>query len=119
MIVNPYFLALNAWNETRTLHVTFKEVHPNDATKFQQGTASSEESLDLTGELHLSAHELLRSLVTMKGCQRGRFIYHLLQSFLRTYLLRTPRMPHVDYSSYKLTERPYPPHILHKITTNT
>ncbi|XXG62726.1 hypothetical protein AAC387_Pa05g1039 [Persea americana] len=116
-VMNPFFLALNGWSETRTLHVTFKEVQPKDATKLQQGTSSTEEPLDLIGELHLSTFELLRSLVTMKGRQSGRFIYYLLQSFFRTYILQTPRMPYVDFSCYKLTEKPYPPHTLHSITT--
>lgn len=112
--MNPYLVAFNAWNETRTLHVTFKEVRSSGDPAFQKG---AEEPLNLTGELQVSAVELMRSVVTMKGRQRGTFIYHLLESFFRTYILQTPRSTHLDFSPYDMSQRPYPSNILHEIKT--
>lgn len=108
-IMNPYLVASYAWAETRTLHVTFKEIRPKDD--------SLEEPLNLTGQLRVSIVELMRSLVTLKGHQRGKFVYHLLQSFFRTYILQSPRLSHLDFSSFNLTQKPYPPTTLHEIKT--
>lgn len=108
-IMNPYLVASYAWAETRTLHVTFKEIRPKDD--------SLEEPLNLTGQLRVSIVELMRSLVTLKGHQRGKFVYHLLQSFFRTYILQSPRLSHLDFSSFNLTQKTYPPSTLHEIKT--
>ncbi|XXG62627.1 hypothetical protein AAC387_Pa05g0950 [Persea americana] len=114
-IMNPYLLAFNTWNETRTLHVTFKEVAPSDDPAIEKCT---EEPLNLTGEIQVSAIELFKSAVTLKGNQRGTFVYRLLESFFRTYILQTPRSSHLDFSPYDMSQRPYPSNILHEIKTD-
>lgn len=115
--MNPYLLGSYAWSESRTLHVTFRTVHHNDGVQIKNSNSLTEESLNLKGELRVSILELLRSLITMKGNKRGRFICLLLQSLFRTYILQTPRSSHLDFSPLDMNQRPYPPSILHETRT--
>ncbi|OVA10027.1 Glucose-methanol-choline oxidoreductase [Macleaya cordata] len=107
-IMNPYLLAPYMWRESTTLHVTLRTAHRSSLM---------EEMVDLKGELHLSVVNLLRSLISLKGNTRGQFIFLLLQSFLRTYILQTPRGSPIYLSSSDLDEKPYPPSDLHEIKT--
>ncbi|XXG88455.1 hypothetical protein AAC387_Pa12g0663 [Persea americana] len=117
-VMNPYLLGSYAWSESRTLHVTFKRVHHNDDVEIKHSNNLTEESLNLKGELHVSILELLRSLITMKGNKRGRFIFLLVQSLFRTYILQTPRSSHLNFSSLDMNQRPYPPSTLHETATD-
>ncbi|XP_050227477.2 uncharacterized protein LOC126677073 isoform X2 [Mercurialis annua] len=104
-ILNPYLFAFNAWQETRTLHVTLKKVPAN----------CSSTVVILNGELQISSVELLKSFISLKGQTAGRFIYVLLQTFVRTYILQTPRGSHLDFIPINSCHEPYPSSILHKI----
>ncbi|XP_026439523.1 uncharacterized protein LOC113338294 isoform X1 [Papaver somniferum] len=109
-IMNPYFLALYGWKETTTLHVTLGEVKRNN---------SKVEMVDLKGELRLTFGNLIRSLISLKGNKKGRFVCLLLQSFWRTYILQTPRgNPICLLASSELEQKPYPPSDFHEIETD-
>ncbi|KAI3994486.1 hypothetical protein MKX01_012743 [Papaver californicum] len=107
-IMNPYLLALYAWKETTTLHVTLRRVN--------QSSLNSE-TLDIKGELHLSVVNLLKSLISLEGNKRGRFIGLLLHSFWRTYILQIPRGNHVHISSSGFSQKPYPKSDIHEMMT--
>ncbi|KDP37333.1 hypothetical protein JCGZ_06787 [Jatropha curcas] len=105
-IMNPYLLALYAWKETTTLHVTFKKIPVNGAR---------EKMMNLNGELRVSFWALLRSFMTLRGNKAGRFTYILLLTFVRTYVLQIPRGIHIIPSDS--CHKPYPSSTLHKIKT--
>jgi hypothetical protein len=77
--MNPYLFGLYAWRETTTLHVTFKKVVENN---------SREDMVNLKGELCISMVQLLKSIISLEGNERGRFVRHLLHNLLRTYFLQ-------------------------------
>ncbi|KAI3997290.1 hypothetical protein MKX01_009134 [Papaver californicum] len=108
-IMNPYLLALYGWKETTTLHVTLTEINRNNLNA---------EMVDLKGELRLTFTNLIRSLISLEGNKKGRFVCLLLQSFLRTYILQTPRgNPICLLPSLELEQKPYPPSDLYEIKT--
>ncbi|XP_059462770.1 uncharacterized protein LOC132191696 [Corylus avellana] len=107
-IMNPYLLGLYAWRETTTLHVTFKKVVENN---------SREDTVNLRGELCISMVQLLKSILSLEGNERGRFIRHLLHTFLRTYFLQIPRGSHKDFTLSDSYVKPYPSSTLHEIQT--
>ncbi|KAL4182619.1 hypothetical protein AMTRI_Chr11g151100 [Amborella trichopoda] len=116
-IMNPYLLGLYAWKELTNLHITLQKIAQNEP-KFRNGNNFENEKVELSGELHVSALELLKSLVTMKGNQRGRFIFLLLRSICRTYILQRPRgclMEHIQSPNVK--QKPYPPSLHHDVIT--
>ncbi|KAK1288105.1 hypothetical protein QJS10_CPB19g00416 [Acorus calamus] len=73
------------------------------------------EMISLHGELQLSVIELLRSIVTMKGNGKFKFVGLLLRSFLRTYILQTPRCD--MYNPLEMIERAYPSSTIHEMRT--
>ncbi|RZC78306.1 hypothetical protein C5167_002524 [Papaver somniferum] len=108
-IMNPYLLALYGWKETTTLHVTLTETNRNN---------SKVEMVDLKGELRLTFANLIKSLISLEGNKKGRFVCLLLQSFWTTYILQTPRgNPICILPSSELEQKPYPPSDLHEIQT--
>ncbi|KAF8397919.1 hypothetical protein HHK36_016844 [Tetracentron sinense] len=107
-VLNPYLLASYIWRESTTMHVTFKTVPQN---------STMGEMVNFKGELRLSIIELLKSLISLKGTRRGRFICLLLQTFLRTYLLQIPRGSHMEFFPSDCHQKPYPPSTLHEIKT--
>ncbi|KAK0584231.1 hypothetical protein LWI29_009700 [Acer saccharum] len=106
-IMHPFLFALYAWRETTTLHVTFKKL---------AGNKSQDETINLIGELRISMIELLKSFMSIEGNKR-RFIYHLSQTFLRTYILQIPRGSHKDCSLSHSYRKSYPDSTLHEIKT--
>lgn len=107
--MNPYLFPVYAWREMTTLHVTFAKVAERN---------SKEEKTILKGELNISMTELLKSTISLKGNNRGRFICLLLGSLLRTYFLQIPRGNHQDYLSvYHM--KTYPSGTLHEIKTGS
>ncbi|KAI3871972.1 hypothetical protein MKX03_016745 [Papaver bracteatum] len=108
-IMNPYLLASYGWKETTTLRVTLAEINRNN---------SKAEMVDLKGELCITFGNLVKSLISLEGNKKGRFVYLLLQSFWRTYILQTPRgNPICLLPSSELEHKPYPPSDLHEIKT--
>ncbi|XP_050227475.1 uncharacterized protein LOC126677072 isoform X2 [Mercurialis annua] len=105
-ILNPYLFAINAWKETRTLHVTFKKLSVN---------SKSDAMVTLRGELQVSFVELLKSSISLKGNCSARFIHILLQTFVRTYILQRPRGSHMDFIPTDSCHVPYPSSTLHEI----
>lgn len=101
--MNPYLFASYAWTETTTMHVTFKKV--------------SENSMILRGDLGISMTELLKSLISLEGNRKGKFIFLLLQSIFRTYIIQVPRGYHKDFPLFGLSQRAYPDSKLHNIKT--
>ncbi|KAI3837026.1 hypothetical protein MKW98_005359 [Papaver atlanticum] len=107
-IMNPYLLALYAWKETTTLHVTLKRINKHSLNS---------ETMDIKGELHLSVVNLLKILINLEGNKKGRFICLLLQSFWRTYILQIPRGNPVHISSFGSSQKPYPKSDIHEMMT--
>ncbi|RVW48098.1 hypothetical protein CK203_073501 [Vitis vinifera] len=107
-IMNPYLFALYAWTESMTMHVTFKKVAKNSST---------DQMMILRGELCISTTELLKSLISLEGNRKGKFIRLFLQSLFRTYITQVPRGNHGDFPMSHLYRRPYPDSTLHDIKT--
>jgi hypothetical protein len=107
-IINPYLFALYAWRETTTLHVKFKKVAVNN---------SKEDKVHLKGELHISLVELIKSLISLGGNNKGRFICLLLSSLFRTCFLQIPKGSHKDFTPSDLYLKFYPSSTLHEIKT--
>ncbi|KAI3856011.1 hypothetical protein MKW92_026529 [Papaver armeniacum] len=107
-IMNPYLLALYSWKETTTLHVTLKRINE---------PSLNSETMDIKGELHLSVVNLLKSLISLEGNKKGRFICLLLQSFWRTYISQIPRGNPVHISSFGSSQKPYPKSDIHEMMT--
>ena len=108
--MNPFLLGLYGWKESTTLQVTFKKVKKNNP---------SEEMVDLKGEVHISTIALLRSLISMEGNNKMKFVWLLLQSLFRTYILQKPRGNYMGFTPLELSNRPYPCSTLHEIKTGT
>lgn len=102
--MNPYIFPLYAWREMTTLHVTFEKVAEEN---------SKDDKAVLNGELSISMTELLKSILSLQGNNRGRFMCLLSGSLLRTYFLPIPRGSQGDLilSEYKS----YPSSTLHEI----
>lgn len=102
--MNPYLLGLYAWRESTTLHVTLKKI-------------TGEKSMILKGKLHISMVELVKSLCTLEGDSRIKFILVLIKSLLRTYILQVPRKSHINFAPCNLAHGPYPDSRIHEIRT--
>ncbi|XP_065855070.1 uncharacterized protein [Euphorbia lathyris] len=107
-IMNPCLFALYAWKETTTLHVTFEKIALSSA---------SDSKVNLRGELRVSFIELLKSIMSLKGKNAGRFINILLQTFVKTYVLRIPRGCYQDLIENDSCHKHYPDSYLHKVKT--
>lgn len=107
--MNPYLLALNAWRESTTLHVTLRKI-----TK-----SIPEEQTSLKGEIHISFTEILKSLFSVEGGRSSKFMRIFMRSLFRTYILQKPRESHANLSPIKLVRGPYPRSTNHEIITGT
>ncbi|KAJ0088491.1 hypothetical protein Patl1_32629 [Pistacia atlantica] len=107
-IMNPFLLALYAWREATTLHVTFKNI---------SGKSSRPETINITGELRISLIELLKSLMSLEGNRRRRFIALFAQALLRTYILQIPRGNHKACVLLDSYNKPYPNTTIYEIET--
>lgn len=105
--MNPYLFALYAWSESTTMQVSFKKV----------ANSSTDEMMSLRGELRISITELLKSLISLQGNGKGKFISLLLQSLLRTYITQVPRGHHEEFPMPDLYQRPYPDSTLRDLKT--
>ncbi|KAJ4830117.1 hypothetical protein Tsubulata_001330 [Turnera subulata] len=105
-IMSPYLFGLYALKETRTLHATFSEVVAN---------GSSDSRLTLKGELRVPVLQVLKSLVTLQGCNSVWFVFILLLSFARTYFFQIPRGRQRDFCPSDCFAKSYPTSTLHKI----
>ncbi|XP_038881939.1 uncharacterized protein LOC120073271 [Benincasa hispida] len=96
--LNPYLFGLYAWREMTTLHVRVEKVveksSMNDIAIFE-------------GELSISVLELLKSFLSLKGEKRGQFISLLLKTFMRTYILQTPRLTYKSSTPMGFLENLY------------
>lgn len=108
--MNPYLFPLYAWREMTTLHVAFAKVAEKN---------SKDEKVILKGELSISMTELLKSLISLKGNDRRRFICLLLGSLVRTYFLQIPRGNHKDLNLSVYQQKSYPGGDLHEIKTGS
>ena len=106
--MNPYLFALYAWTESMTMHVTFKKVAKNSST---------DQMMILRGALCISTTELLKSLISLEGNRKGKFICLLLQSLFRTYITQVRRGYVEDFPLSHLYQRPYPDSTLHDLRT--
>ena len=107
-IMTPYLFALYAWKESTTLHVTFKKVAENN---------SKEDMMLLKGRLSVSMVELLKSLISLRGNNKGGFICHLLYTLYRTYFVQKSQGNHKDFPPKDLYHKFYPSSTLHEIKT--
>ncbi|KAL7585591.1 hypothetical protein Lser_V15G42226 [Lactuca serriola] len=107
-VMNPFLLGLNGWKESTTLQVTFKKVKKNDP---------NEEMVDLKGVLHISTFALMRSLISMQGNNKMKFVLLLLQSIFRTYVIQKPRGNFIGSPHVEPVDGPYPSSTLHEIRT--
>ncbi|XP_039122109.1 uncharacterized protein LOC120258737 [Dioscorea cayenensis subsp. rotundata] len=115
-VMNPYIMATYAWKESRTLHVNFRGLSEKDDNQ-SKVYGDIEQKVDLRGELHLSVVELLKSLISMRGNRKRRFIYLLLQSLWRTYISQVPREVEPRLTSFDKDTKTYPPSTLHELKT--
>ena len=106
--MNPYLFALFSWRETTQLYVTFKKL---------AGNFAGEVGLNLKGELRISMIELLKSLVSLEGNRKGKFIYLFTLNLLRTYILQIPRESHKEYTLTDSYNKSYPASTFHEIKT--
>ncbi|KAM0946207.1 putative long-chain-alcohol oxidase [Dioscorea sansibarensis] len=116
-VMNPYILATYAWKESKTMHVNFKELTGKDDKQSKVCGDSDQRKVDLKGELHLSVVGLLKSLISMQGNQKGRFVRLLLQSLWRTYILQIPRKAESRFTSFAKYTKTYPTSSLHEVKT--
>ncbi|CAL5389209.1 unnamed protein product [Camellia sinensis] len=107
-VLNPYLYALYAWRETTTMNVTLNRVSMD---------GSKEKMLKLKGKLSISMIGLLKSLISLEGNMRGRFVCLVLQTLFRTYFSQVPRGCHKDFNPPELHLRPYPSSTLHEVKT--
>ncbi|XP_031254887.1 uncharacterized protein LOC116112914 [Pistacia vera] len=108
-IMNPFLLALYAWREATTLHVTFKNI---------SGKSSRPEAINITGELRISLIELLKSLMSLEGNRRRRFVALFAQALLRTYILQIPRRNPEVCTLLDSYDKTYPNSTLYEIKTD-
>ncbi|KAG8376752.1 hypothetical protein BUALT_Bualt09G0096400 [Buddleja alternifolia] len=108
-IMNPYLLASYAWRESTTLNVTLRKI-VND-------NLGGDESIKLRGKLHISPFELLKSMFTLKGRTRSKFIFLMMKSLLETYILQVPRDSHLEFAPKELAQELYPNSTIHEIKT--
>lgn len=107
-VMNPFFFALNAWKESTSLHVVFKEITQK---------ASGDSMKNLRGELYISWMELMKCLTTLRGDRKLNFLSLFIRSLFRTYILQIPRGYHKSFSPPKLHQEAYPDSTLHEVKT--
>ncbi|EPS58513.1 hypothetical protein M569_16300, partial [Genlisea aurea] len=108
-IMNPYLLGVYAWRESTTLMVTLKKISSN---------RPGNDLVHHSGKLHISLFELLKSLWSMKGESKYKFMYLLMQSLFRTYCLQVPRgSHHALFDAKESTQKPYPHSAMHDLIT--
>ncbi|GLT62703.1 hypothetical protein SLA2020_353200 [Shorea laevis] len=105
--MNPYLFPLHAWRDMTSLHVTLRRV---------VGNLSTDEKMNLQGELRISMIDLLKSLVSLEGNGRRRFIRLFLETLLRTYIFQVPRGSHRDHA-LNVLNKSCPSSTLHEIRT--
>lgn len=108
-VMNPFLLGLYVLRESTELHATLRKLNINHT--------EDQELLNLEGSLHISVFELLRTLISMRGDIKVKFISLLLQSFIRTYILQIPRGIHKRFAPSEVYERTYPSCSLLEIKT--
>lgn len=108
--MNPYLFALFSWEETTTLYVTFKRVSGSFAEDHHVG-------LNLKGKLKVSMIELLKSLLSLEGDGKGRFLHLFLLHLLRTYILQIPQGIHKEYTPTDSYNNSYPTSTFHELKT--
>lgn len=80
---------------------------------------SGEDEMNLKGEFHISMAELLKSLLSLEGNNRGMLVRLLLRTFLRTYIVQIPRGSHKDFTISDSCLKRYPSSTLHEIKTGS
>ncbi|CAM8968767.1 unnamed protein product [Rhodiola kirilowii] len=106
-ILNPYILGMNFWRESTTLQVIFERLSMHDSAP----------NMDpLRGELNISLLGLIKSLVSLRGNQKGQFVCQFIQSLYTTYISQIPRGIQNVVPSQPSCES-YPSSILHHIET--
>lgn len=108
-MLNPFLLGLYVWEESTLMQITLKRMTEN--------SREDHKDLNLKGDLHISVIELLRTVISMKGYSKGKFICLLFQSFLRTYILQIPRGSYKAFINSEGCQRPYPSNNLLQIKT--
>ncbi|XP_074370665.1 uncharacterized protein LOC141711868 [Apium graveolens] len=99
-VMNPFLLGLYMLRESTELHATIRKLNINNT--------EDQELLNLQGSLHISMFELLRTLISMRGNIKVKFVSLLLQSFIRTYILQIPRGVDKGFAPSEVYERNYP-----------
>lgn len=95
--------------ESTSMNVTFK--------KTIMSNTKEQETVLLEGELHISVLEIIKSLISMKGRCKGKFICLMLHSFLRTYILQIPRGINKEATALDIYQKSYPSSDLLEIET--
>ncbi|KAH1123147.1 hypothetical protein J1N35_006307 [Gossypium stocksii] len=109
-IMNPYLFAIFSRKETTTLYVTFKRVSGNFAEDHHLG-------LNLKGKLKVSMIQLLKTLLSLEGNGKGRFLHLFLLHLLRTYILQIPQGIHKEYTPTGSYNNSYPTSTFHELET--
>ncbi|MBA0607969.1 hypothetical protein Godav_020225 [Gossypium davidsonii] len=109
-IMNPYLFAIFSRKETTTLYVTFKRVSGNFAEDHHVG-------LNLKGKLKVSMIQLLKTLLSLEGNGKGRFLHLFLLHLLRTYILQIPQGIHKEYTPTDSYNNSYPTSTFHELET--
>ncbi|KAL3536084.1 hypothetical protein ACH5RR_004545 [Cinchona calisaya] len=107
-VMNPFFFALDAWKDSTTLHVVLRKISKH---------TSGELEISLKGKLHISMIELLKSVISLSGSGKTKFVHLLLQSLFRTYVSQLPRGSHKAFTPLDLYLSSYPSSTLHEIKT--
>ncbi|KAG8504060.1 hypothetical protein CXB51_002373 [Gossypium anomalum] len=92
-IMNPYLFAIFSLKETTTLYVTFKRVSGN------------------------FAEDLLKTLLSLEGNGKVRFLHLFLLHLLRTYILQIPQGIHKEYTPTDSYNNSYPTSTFHELET--
>ena len=108
--MNPFLLGLDAWKDSTTLHVVLRKISQH---------TSEEVMISLKGKLHISMIELLKSLFSMSGSGKMKFLHILLQSLFRTYISQVPRASQKGFTPLDPYQNNYPRSTLHEIRTGT
>ncbi|BBN09662.1 cholesterol oxidase [Marchantia polymorpha subsp. ruderalis] len=142
--MRPYLGGLFGWHESTTLLVKFQQISPataaakreqvlptNAAAIIQSPSAESQQSKGnpvMQGVLTVSFFELLKSTITLQGSEKFTFARLLVESLIRTYILKNPRSVNRSDKQEKVTDKVYSPlaqiyphdanFVLHEITTD-
>ncbi|KAL3642697.1 hypothetical protein CASFOL_013512 [Castilleja foliolosa] len=110
-IMNPYLLGMYVWRESTTLNVTLRKISDNMMV--------DEETMCVKGKLRVSLFELVKSICALRGgYDRFKFIYRLMESLFRTYIVQAPRGSLIHSTPTNLARpEPYPNSTTHEIKT--